>query len=139
MRRLAISGFCAIALLSGCTGGGVGAGVGGGPPDISLPCKGKDVNTGEWDLAKNKQTVVFHTDGRCKFSESTDFRFVGDDGKDPPPGFTRRPVTYPSATIKYDYDGTPIAPKPPAIGYTFTYTNDYSKDGNGSGVIKSYR
>jgi hypothetical protein len=136
MKRLAITGVCAIALLSGC--GGPQPRV-AGETNIALPCKGKDVNTGEWELTKNKQTVVFHTDGRCNFTKPTDFSFVGDDGKDPPPGFKRLPVTYPSATISYDYDGRPIAPKPPAVGYTFTYENDYTKDGNGSGVIKSYR
>ena len=130
MRRLAITSLCAIALLSGC-GGQHPKGVGGGPPDIGLPCKGKDLITGEWNLEKKSQTVVFHTDGRCKF---TAFSFVGDDGRDPPPGFTRQPVTLPSATISYDYNGAPITA---AAGYTFTYTNDYSKDGNGSGVIKN--
>ena len=130
MRRLTIAGFCAIALLSGC----------GGPhpkvvaeADIGLPCTGKDFDAGEWHIAKKPQ-VVFHTDGRCKFSKSTDFSFVGDDGRDPPPGFKRLPVTYPSATILYSYDGTSI---PSATGYKYTYTNDYPQDGNGSGVVKN--
>jgi hypothetical protein len=131
MRRLTITGFCAIALLSGCAG----------PQpkvvdeaNIGLPCKGKDYPSGEWHI-DNKPQVVFHTDGRCMFSKSTDFSFVGDDGRDPPPGFKRLTVTYPSATIVYSYDVS--IPIPPKTGYKFTYTNDYSGDGNGSGIVKN--
>ena len=88
--------------------------------------------TGEWNIGKAPPTVVFHTDGRCNFVAP--FSFVGDDGKDPPPGFKRQPVTLPSATIIYSYDGTAITS---ANGYPFRYTTDYSKDGNGSGIIKN--
>jgi len=125
MRRLTISHFCAIALLSGCTGGGGGSG-----PPIKLPCPGKDVKTGDHHVGTSKTTIRFETGGNCKF---TDFGFVGFDGKDPP-GFTHSPITYPSTMILYGYDGTPI----PAAGYEYTYINDDSKsDGNGSGVVKN--
>jgi hypothetical protein len=137
MRRLAITGFCAIALLSACDGGRVaaGGGVRGGPQtnDITLPCPGKDLKTGEWKVDKNATppTLRFFTDGRCKF---TDLQF------DPPytlpkypPGFKNRVSDPNGKAISYDYDpSTPIA----ATGYAFSYTNDDKQDGNGSGVIK---
>ena len=133
MRRLAITGLCAIALLSGCTPGGVGAGGGidAGRPDIWLPCPGKDVKTGDWPVGKNP-TIRFHTDSRCKFTEPDGVSF--DPPNHPyPPGFSRRVVDPSGKAISYDYD--PSKPIPPA-GYPFTYKNDDTQDGNGSGVIK---
>jgi hypothetical protein len=123
MRRLAISGFCTIALLSGC-GGPQPKGV--GKTDIALPCNGKNHDSGEWEVDKIKQTVVFHTDGRCKFTkvyfEPKNMHFSD-------------PVIDPNGqTASSDYDGTPI-PYPP--GYKYIYENDYAQDGNGSGVIKN--
>ena len=85
------------------------------------------MDTGEWDLLKNKQTFVFQTDGRCKFTE-----FSFDGYAKNPPDLTQQPVTLPSATITYDYDGRPISP------YTFRYkTDDSTVDGNGSGIVKN--
>ena len=134
MRRLAITGFCAIALLSGCAKPGVPnvAGGGGSGPPIKLPCPDKNAKTGDHHVGTSPTTVHFQTGGNCKF---TDFSFVGPDGKDPPPNFKRQPVTLPSATILYDYDAKEAIP---ADGYEFTYINDDSKsDGNGSGVVKN--
>jgi hypothetical protein len=128
MRRLVITGFFAIALLSGCAGGGVG--VGGGPlRDIALPCPGKNYNSGKWQVDKNvKETVRFHTDGRCKFDVQFDPPYPRY-----PPGFSNRVANPNGEEISYSYDGTPI----PDPGYPFTYTNDYPEDGNGSGVVKN--
>jgi hypothetical protein len=138
MRRLAITGFCAIALMSGCDGERVGVDKAGAEPqknDITLPCRGKGVDTGEWP-AKIKETLFFHTDGRCKF---TYLQFKGYEQPPPdryPPGFSKRTEHAGGKTISYDYDGTtPI----PATGYKFNYKNDDPndpQDGNGSGVIK---
>src|SRR5215471_18038598 len=130
MRRLAITSLCAIALLSGCSKD-VGPRVvaGRGPPDVSLPCLGKDVDTGKWKLTnKNGQTVVFHTDGRCDLSK------LYFDTPDPqsPPGFSKPVVNHNDDSISYTYDGRDI----PDPGYTFHYVNDYSLDGNGIGIIK---
>ena len=124
MHQLAITGFCAIALLSGCSKSGVP--VAAGPP-ISLPCPGKDVKIPDTQIGTSATDVHFVANGNCKV---TKFIFIGN-GHDPPPGFTQR--TYPpSATILYHYDGqTPI----PQGGYVFIYVNDDPKDGNGSGVI----
>jgi hypothetical protein len=124
MRRLAITGFCTIALLSGC----------GGPQPkvvhgtkIGLPCNGKDHDSGNWDVDKIKQTVVFHTDGRCKFTKvyfDPSNKHFSDPVIDPTDG----------QRASSNYDGTPI-PYPP--GYKFIYENNYALDGNGSGVIKN--
>jgi hypothetical protein len=137
MQRLAISGFFAIALLSGCTGGGGGSGVGvrgePQPNDITLPCPGKDVKTGDWPVERVKQTLSFHTDGRCKFK---DLQFGTPYNQPPynglPPGFSNRVDDSGGKTISYTYDGRPI----PDAGYPYSYTNNYPEDGNGSGVIK---
>ena len=133
MQRLAIAGVCTIALLSGCAPGGVGAGggIGAGPPDIWLPCPGKDVKTGYWPVGKNP-TIRFHTDGRCKFEEPDGVSF--DPPNHPyPPGFSNRVVAPSGTMISYDWDykNYPI----PDPGYLFTYKNDDKHDGNGSGVI----
>ena len=128
MRRLAITSLCAIALLSGCAGSGPQPRVAEpGPADghIRLPCKGKDVLTGEWDTNKSP-TLVFHTDRRCSFTKvyfdpaTTDFSdpVIDQDGQ--------------TASSKHNANAKPW----PADGYTFKYENDYSKDGNGNGVIK---
>jgi hypothetical protein len=123
MRRLATTGFCAVVLLSGCTGGGVGDG-----PPIMLPCPGKDVKIPDTAIGKSATTVHFVAKGNCKV---TKFIFIGN-GHDPPPGFTQK-TNPPSATILYRYDGkTPI----PLAGYVYIYVNDDPQDGNGSGVIK---
>lgn len=134
MRPLSITGFCAIALLSGCTRGGVGAdgGIGAGP-DIRLPCPGKDLKTGEWHIGKNR-TIRFHTDGRCKFTEPDGVSFVPPNNPYPP-GFSNRVVGSGGTAISYDYD--PSNPIRPAAGYPFTYKNDDTQDGNGSGVVKN--
>ena len=137
MRQLTMTGFCVIALLSGCTGGSVGtgggvgtSGVGNEPQanDITLPCRGKDVNAGDWPIKRVQQTLHFHTDGRCKF---TDLHF--DPPNNPQPQNFKPPVADAGGkTISYDYDGSNI----PTTGYAFKYTNDDPNDGNGSGVIK---
>ena len=130
MRRLAITGFCAIALLSGCSSRDVRPRVVRGPPDISLPCNGDKVDTGEWKLTANNQpqTVVFHTDGRCDLSG---LKFNTPDPQFPP-GFKDRKVAHDDKSISYTYDGRQIL----APYYTFYYENDYPKDGNGIGIIK---
>src|SRR5215469_4052547 len=126
MRRLAITGFCAIALLSGCSESG--APVGAGPP-VKLPCPGKDVKIPDTPIGTSATDVHFVANGNCKV---TKFIFIGN-GHDPPPGFTQK-TNPPSATILYHYDGrTPI----PDAGYLFIYVNDDPKDGNGSGIIKN--
>ena len=130
MRRLAITNLCAIALLSGCGGGGVGTAT---PTIITLPCPGKNVHTDGHPVHKIKQTIRFDFGGKCNFTPS--FSWVGYNGKDPPGFAPHQPITYPTATILYDYDGSDI----PEPGYTFTYINDDPRDGNGSGVIKIYR
>lgn len=137
MRQLAITGFFAIALLSGCAGGGGGSGphTSSGAKPVTLPCPGKDAKTGDWPVIDKKatqtQTLRFHTDARCKF---TDLQF--DPPNNPyPPGFSKRVVDASGEMISYEYSGKPPIPD---AGYPFTYTNDYPQDGNGSGVIKSY-
>ena len=132
MRRLAMPGFCAIALLSGC-GGPQPKVVGRGRPerpDITLPCPGDKVDTGKWKLINKQQTFVFQTDGRCKLLPTLKFNTP-----DPqyPPGFSNRVVDPSDNSISYTYDGKQI----PDLGYTFYYENDYPQDGNGSGVIKN--
>ena len=132
MRRLAITGLCAIALLSGCAKPGVPnvAQGGGSDPPVHLPCPGKDKNILETKISgMGATTVHFVVNGTCKI---TKFIFVGN-GHDPPPGFKQKPPYPPSASVDYDYDGkTPI----PAAGYWFYYVNDDPEDGNGSGIIK---
>lgn len=152
MRRLAITSLCAIALLSGCAHGGDGnkPHVTVEAKPVNLPCAGDGVKTGDWKVIDKKetktQTLRFHTDNRCKF---TDLWF--DDPQHPtdpnnpsnpnpnnpyyPPGFSnRQPPTGGGETISYDYkEGTkPI----PDGGYYFYYSNDYPKDGGGGGIIK---
>ena len=128
MRRLAINGLCAIAVLSSCADKDVGPRVVAGrwPPHISVPCPGDNVDTGEWGgLAGHPQTVFFHTDTRCNFKKVW-FEQKNDHFSDP--------VIDPNdgQTASSKYDGGPIPPK-----YKFHYTNDYTKlDGNGSGIIK---
>ena len=127
MRRLAITGFCSIALLSGC--GKPEPKVVAVTTDIPLPCNGKDHDSGEWPLDTVKQTVVFHTDWRCKFTKVH---------IDPPNKQFSDPVIDPTngQTASSDYDGTPITYPP---GYKFKYENNYALDGNGSGVIKNLK
>ena len=126
MRRLAITAFCAIALLSGCSkevGPRVVAGA--WPPHISVPCPGKDFDTGEWPgLDGHPQTIFFHTDGRCKFTKVW-FEQKSDHFSDP--------VIDPKdgRTASSTYDGRPIPPK-----FKFYYDNDFKLDGNGIGIIK---
>lgn len=131
MRRLTITGFCAIALLLGCTGGGVGSG-----PPIKLPCPGKDVKTGDHHVGRSKTTIHFETGGNCKF---TALQFDPPYGPIPlyPPGFSNRVEDSSGKTISYDYEGTPPAIPIPAAGYPFSYENDDRHDGNGSGVVKN--
>ena len=136
MRRLAITSLCAIALLSGCAPGGDGkkphTTVEAKP--VNLPCPGDGQKTGKWKVIDKKQTQTqtlrFHTDGRCKF---TDLHF--DDPNNPyPPGFSnRQPPTGGGEMISYDYSGTPPIPD---AGYYFIYNNDYPQDGGGGGIIK---
>ena len=133
MRRLAITGLCAIALLSGCAKPGVPnvAQGGGSDPPVHLPCPGKDAPIAATKVSGTGPgpiTVHWVVNGTCKLKK---FIFVGQ-GHDQPPGFTQK--TYPpSASVDYEYDGTtPI----PAAGYWFYYVNDDPEDGNGSGIIK---
>ena len=135
MRRVAITSLCAIALLSGCAPGGDGKKphVTVEAKPVNLPCPGDNVATGDWKVIDKKetqtQTLRFHTDGRCKF---TDLHF--DAPNDPyPPGFSNRVVNPGGTMISYDYSGTPPIPD---TGYPFHYTNDYGGDGGGSGIIK---
>jgi len=127
MRRLTITGLCALALLSGCASSGGG---GGGPTTkIALQCPGKDVNVPAQRVPKGTkdQTIHFDFGGQCKF---TDFHWRGYDGD--PPGITHQHITFPTPTIEVHYDGTAI----PESGYYYKYENDDSKlDGNGGGVI----
>ena len=128
MRRLAITGFCAIALLAACAQQGVP--VGAGPP-IMLPCPGKNQGIGviHIPIGTGPTIVQWVANGTCKV---TKFIFIGN-GHDPPPGFTQQ--TYPpSATILYDYNGQAGIP---TTGYYYYYVNDDPKDGNGSGIIKN--
>ena len=129
MLRVAITGFCAIALLSGC--GKTERQFVAGPPEPTMPCNGNGVYTGKWPavVANVKgQKLHFHADGRCKF---TDLQFDAPNGF--PPGFSNRVVDPSDNSISYTYDGKQI----PDPGYTFYYENDYPQDGNGSGVIKN--
>ena len=126
MRRLAITGFCAIVLLSGCAGSPPQPRVAEpGPKDghIRLPCKGKDVDTGEWEANKSP-TVVFHTDRRCSFTK------VYFDPKTP--DFSD-PVMDPGGET---FSSKHTATTWQVGGYKFKYENDYPPDGNGSGIIK---
>jgi hypothetical protein len=131
MRLLAITGFCAIALLSACDGAQVGpGGTAVGEPkrnDITLPCPGKNVDTHDWKVDTSDHTLRFHTDGRCQFTPPG-LQF------NPPnnSGFSAGVENSSHKTVSYQWDGTPI----PATGYPFSYTNDDPRDGNGSGVIK---
>jgi hypothetical protein len=133
MRRLTITGLCALALLSGRTSGGVtsggvtSGGVASGPP-VKLPCSGKDKKLPDTHIGTGATTVHFVADGTCKV---TKFIFIGN-GHDPPPGFTQRTFP-PSATIDYHFSGGTI----PEAGYYFTYVNDDPNDGNGGGVVKN--
>jgi hypothetical protein len=133
MRRLGITGFCAIALLSGCGETQQKVAVRGRPerPDITLPCPGMGVDTGEWKLTDNnkQQTFVFQTDGRCNLSN---LQFNTPDPQYPP-GFSNRVVDPSDKSISYTYDGRKIADP----GYKFSYDNNYPQDGSGSGVVKN--
>ena len=130
MRRLAINGLCAIALLSGCAKPGVPdvAQGGGSDPPVHLPCPGKNVPVPATKVSgMGKTTVHWVVNGTCKLKK---FIFVGQ-GQDPPPGFEQK--TYPpGASVDYEYDGT----TPILAPYLFIYVNDDPTDGNGSGIIK---
>ena len=137
MRRLAITGFCAIALLSGCAGGGGGRTRIDKPVD--LKCPGKNVKVPDIQVVEGQETkLTFDFKKKCKF---TDFGWLGFPPGTDPHGFQRQHSPDPSQTIVI-YSGLPI--KPP--GYTFTYINDDSTpdgngsstpDGSGSGIVKN--
>ena len=125
MRRLTITGLCALALLSGCAGGGVRTGP---TTKITLQCPGKDVKVPDQKVPVGikDQTIHFDFGGQCKF---TDFHWRGYDGD--PPGITHQHITFPTPKIEYHYDGTAIVEP-----YYYNYINDDSKlDGNGGGII----